>query len=215
MNYWLYTIICWVTHPFRYLMPFWKLDYGNGSKNIANLNFGLWLLFRNQWKVNLLIAQSAFETGMFSNKWSTEYNNYFSMGYVASNGEYARQSDKVAFGIPGEPTNMATYKSVYQSVYDMYLYLNKRTINPLKRLNEIPKGDFEAQSLGAQTYVYDYCSALKDSSYYTATLTNYYNGVKSIFFNTKSNLWRIGVNLVYCFLVPSFIVILYRRFVSH
>jgi len=191
-------------------MPFWKMKYGNASVNIANVDFGIRLLFRNTYTHAFVLGQCLHETGMLSSSLYQNNNNCFGMGKTLD-GKY--QDGSTVNGVPNEPAYSAKYKSVYQSIYDYYDYCTNRFPKTIEVYDNIPKEDFTPDSEANKNYIVQCVTRLKNNGYFVSSLINYYSAIRSIEINYTPNLWRIGVNVVYTIFVPAIIVVLLRRHV--
>lgn len=160
MNYWLYLLICWFTQPFRWLMFWWPH---------RNFSFAVRLLFRNNFKCQLVEAWAAHETGNFTSLAYMQYNNCFGMGST-KNSPYQWMSYNP--NALGEPVR-ATYRTVYQSVYDIYHYIYKRSNSAVAKTFDDTPGGWAGSGMVASSYSDSFILALKKAGYYTAPYSTY------------------------------------------
>ncbi len=196
MNYYLYIFICCITHPFRWLMPFWKA---------SNFSFSLWVLYRNPYKVAFCYNMSANETANFTSTLYKKNRNCYGMGAI-KNSNY--QSSSTANGVSGEPAYSAKYTSVYQSNYDFYNYLYVRNKTAGKFFDAVPEASFNTQNLNL--FASSVIGALKGGGYFTATLLGYISAFKSHSKNYASDLWRVFLCFFYSMAVVPLGITIFR-----
>ncbi len=182
MPYFLYILICKVTAPFRWLLPSFRNEW-----------FAIRLLFRNDYKVLFITTQSQHETGNYTSAIYLENHNLFGM----------KKSLKGEYQI-GENRGHATYKDVYQSVYDYYhLVTNShRKPNYGKALNDVPADKFSKESEISSTYLGYVLSQYKSLGYFTGSYSVYESAIE-FFAKTYSNTSiKFGINICLALVVP-------------
>ena len=107
-------------------------------------------IVNNEAFARVLTAQAMHETGVFTDYKFTQYNNAFGM-------KFPEQRQTTASG--KTPTGYAAYDSIQDSIKDILLWLSAKGIEPTE-------------------IVPDYCRAIREKGYYTASLVTYNSAVK-------------------------------------
>jgi len=130
VRYWIFILLCRLTSPFRYAMPWYSMEgfswrsIQQGSfkfmipvKRVADFRFATYLLFRNPYVREIVECWSKTETGAWTSDLCTQENNFYAMRPSLKrkyqNGSKATESNGV----------YASYSNVYNSVYDLYNYI--------------------------------------------------------------------------------------------
>ncbi len=202
MPFWLYYTICILTHPFRWLMPFFKW---------SDLKFATKLLWWNNYKNCWIISQSRLETADFKSQLCEKYNNYFAMGYT-KNSSYQKQPTTGQTSV-GEPSSFAIYTNVYKSVYDYYDLVSRRNAALGRAINErVPTANFKADSNENQAYLAWVTANFKKYGYFTARLDGYASGVLTKAWDYKPYNFRFILNCIYTLVVPAYLIMLFRSY---
>lgn len=199
-------LLCLCTHPFRWLMPWWKNKH---------LNFALKLLYWNEHVVNLLMAQSSLETGKFTSNLCKNYNNYFGMGYSEKRHQDGFQKGMYYSPLTNEPTYRAVYRNVYQSVFDYYVCIKQNYPSAWYTLkNGRPKtGLDDGKRMVEFTYAYSY--SLKDGGYFSGNANNYAAAVEANFTGYEGCFGRFILCLVYSIFIPYIVICVLYRALRH
>jgi len=180
--YYSYLLICYFTQPFRWLMVWWPN---------ANVSFGVKLLFWNNAKYNLVMAQIRAETG-FTSHYYLDGNNCFNMGSIKDSSYQSGSTS--SGGRVGEPGYFATYSTVYSSIFDFYDYTKNRFPSVGSTLEQLAsrqvREDAPMDSYAANTYA----QALKKVGFYTASASAY--GL--LLFNCMAYYKSVTANTVFC-----------------
>lgn len=206
IKYYLFMSLCLFTHPFRWLMPFWKNKH---------LNFALRILFWRDVVCNTLFGQSSMETNKFESNLCKNYNNYFGMGYSEARHQAGFQKSAYFSPLTNEPTNRAVYNSVYQSVFDYYVCIKQnypQAWYTIKTARKATKVDDFKQLVG---FTYAYSSMLKDGGYFTGNYNNYAAAIEAHLNGYENPYWRFILCLVYSVLVPYVVVCILIRALRH
>lgn len=115
---------------------------------------------------NLLIAQAKHETGNYTSRFFTQYNNAFGYSYAGS--KYQTGPGPTADN--GQP--IGVYGSLADSVREIVDWIYRR----------VREGKFPADLSTIQTPE-QYAALLKSAGYYGDTLANYTRGLKNFFLN--------------------------------
>ena len=181
MNYYVYLFSCWITHPFRWVMPGYRHEY-----------FAIRLLFWNSYKSSYVTAQAMHETGNFTSPIFKENNNLFGIK-KSREGKYQT----------GVNRGHATYKNVYQSIYDYYDLTKNRITAYGKALNDVPEETFKKGSAVAEQYN-DYVTAKFYSlGYFTGDVVGYTNAVNNFSVRHKNNRLLYSLNWLLLCVLPA------------
>jgi len=234
MNYYLYLAICWLTHPFRYIM--WGYGRKNvstlgtnslefftqffnltlGQRKVANFRFASKLLFWNDTARSYVENQSRKETGWDSEKFK-QHNVLFNMT-VSRSKKY--QSGSTWLGSNednGGKYAFATYSSVYKSLYDYYDWMR----NP-ERIGKQYSDYFKFLFFGDGRVKGTYNPALTNAEatnfyllatgtfsaagFFTSNAQDYYLTVSSFRDAFQTNNWRFVLNIIYAVVIPAFVI---------
>lgn len=205
-KYYLFMFVCYLTHPFRLLMPWWKDKH---------FNFAARLLFNKSARCKLVYSVSSMETNKFKSNLCVNYNNYFGMGY--SQRRYERGYQKGAYYSPmtNEPTNRAVYTSVYQSVFDYYVCIKENYTQAWYTMQNVGAAASSESERSMVGFAALYATHLKDGGYFTGTSDGYYRAVEANFEGYENPLWRFILCLVYTIFVPSVIICILARVIRN
>ncbi len=128
---------------------------------------------------SLVAAQAAHETGNFSSNIFKSFNNAFGYSYFPGS-QYQSGSGTIADN--GQP--VAAYQSIEDSTRELVDWIYRR----------VAEGRFPADLSKITTPEY-YAQLLKQSNFYTDTLSNYTAGIKRYFVNVLTDLQNNPVKL--------------------
>ena len=213
LKYYLYLAVCYITHPFRWLMP-----------KYTNFEFAIRYLFKNDFTRAWVYCQSAFETGSFTSNLCVNYKNYFGIGKSKLQ-QYQSSSTPYLGSNPLAPSNFAAYRSVYQSVYYYFDWCS----NPSRRVNSLPSIQqglndvmlagtstskvpdlpYEIDSIQGLAIIKQYFNAcgfaFKTASFFGEGVVPYTNGCISKTSEYTPSNWRYYVNYLYTLLFFTFV----------
>jgi len=115
---------------------------------------------------SLVAAQAAHETGNFTSRFFTDYNNAFGYSYVP--GGIYQLDIPGDFSTNGQP--VAKYRSIEDSTKEIVDWIYRR----------IKEGKFPADLRTIQTPE-QYAALLKDANYFEDSISNYAAGIKRFF----------------------------------
>jgi hypothetical protein len=216
MPYFLFRFLYFLSSPGRWLRNI-KIfpSFLDLSILYPNWIYAVWLLFRNDYKVNFVIAQQQLEGG--SSLLSTKYNNLFGITYAAS--KYNVGSILMKDTLSNKMMYFAVYKNPVQCVYDYYYYVNKTNKWCGRFLNNVPQIQFISDGEITHTYYRNTAYGYKYyGHYYSASAVDYGNSIVSLSGGNRD--WRKGFKFInyssvvlWCF-IGWFIKFIYNKLIQ-
>jgi hypothetical protein len=195
MNFYLYLFLCYITHPFRMLMPKYRHEH-----------FAIRLLFWNEYKCLFVTSQAEYESGHYSSALYNNAKNCFGMAKT-DHSKYQNKDDFYQSAKTTEP-HFAYYKNSYYSVYDYYDCIRNRVPKYGQALNKVPSESLSHEEKNYTAYLQDTANAYHAAGYFTAAASVYGSGLISIAETFTNTVWRYVLNWTFCICMPLLVYIL-------